>query len=118
MMKSTLCLALLGLLCCSFSVALAQDAPSAAPAAEPLPFLASSCGAMTPAEPGAAALLSELPLPAPRSEFACTVSVLCRCGQRLSCTSTFGDCQRISGCSVTCDANEQSCPPCRGFACF
>jgi hypothetical protein len=112
-MKSSLCLALLGLFCCGF--ALAQEAPSIAPAAEPLPFLAPSCGATAQST---AALPSELLLPATRQAASCTVSVLCRCGQRLSCTSAAGNCQRVLGCSVTCDGNEQVCPPCNGFACF
>lgn len=119
-MKSILCLALLGLLCCSLSAALAEEAPSTAPAAEPLLFLTASCVATTLAQPAAApgVLPSELLLPAPHQVSSCTVNVLCRCGQVLSCTSAAGDCQKIPGCSVTCDGNEQVCPPCHGFGCF
>jgi hypothetical protein len=119
-MKRTLCLALFGLLCCGLSVAMAAEAPSAVPADEPLPFLAPNCGSMTPVQPAVATpevLPQELLLPEPRPTASCTVSVICRCGQRLSCTSASGNCQRVLGCSVTCDGNEQVCPPCNGFAC-
>lgn len=116
-MRSALCLALFGFLCCGLSVCLAEEAPSAAP----LPFLASSCSSMSPAQPtvaAAEALPAELLLPEPQLAASCTRSVICRCGQRLTCTSASGNCQSVSGCSVTCDFNEQVCPPCNGFACF
>jgi hypothetical protein len=114
-MKRTLCLALFGLLCCGLSV-LAEDA---APA--PLQFLAPTCApAMTPAQgaPGTSAAPANFLVPEPRPTTSCSVNVLCRCGQVLRCTSAAGDCQRIPGCSVTCDGNEQVCPPCNGFGCF
>ncbi|HYO13673.1 MAG TPA: hypothetical protein VE685_10810 [Thermoanaerobaculia bacterium] len=116
-MKRALCLALFGLLCCGLSIGLAEEAPSAAP----LPFLAPSCSSMSPAQPAVEdqeALSAELLLPEPQLTASCTVRVLCRCGQRLSCTSASGNCQSVPSCSVTCDFNEQTCPPCNGFACF
>jgi hypothetical protein len=116
-MKRALSLALFGFLCCGLSVCLAEEAPSAAS----LPFLAPNCSSMTPAQPEVAApeaLPAELLLPEPQLAASCTRSVLCRCGQRLTCTSASGNCQSVSGCSVTCDGNEQTCPPCNGFACF
>ena len=120
-MKRTLCLALFGLICCGLSVCFAaEEIPASAPAEAPLPFLAPSCAAVTtPAQPAAPAVLpSELLPPKPRQTTSCSVNVLCRCGQVLRCTSAAGDCQRIPGCSVTCDGNEQVCPPCHGFGCF
>ena len=121
-MKRTLCLVLFGLLCCGLSVGYAaEENPAVAPAVVP-PFLAPSCDAMvTPAQLVSAvpaALPSDLLVPEPRPTATCTKSVICRCGQRLSCTSASGNCQSFPGCSVTCDGNEQVCPPCHGFACF
>jgi hypothetical protein len=117
-MKRVLCLALFGFLCCGLSVCLAEEAPVAVS----LPLLAPSCASTSLAQPTAAeapeALPSELLLPEPVPVTSCTVRVLCRCGQRLSCTSASGNCQSVAGCSVTCDFNEQVCPPCNGFGCF
>ena len=77
--------------------------------------------------PTCAAFSSTTGIPAPglpdfmapaKSASSCSVNVLCRCGQRLACTSASGDCQKVLSCSVTCDGVEQDCPPCHGFACF
>jgi hypothetical protein len=116
-MRRALCLALFGFLCCGLSVCLAEEASSDAL----LPFPAPTCNSMSPAEPAVAApeaLPAEFLLPDPLLAASCTRSVLCRCGQKLTCTSASGNCQSQSGCSVTCDFEEQVCPPCNGFACF
>ena len=93
----------------------------AAGAAEIIPTVS------TLASPACAAFSSAPGVPAPslpdfmvpeRPTASCSVNVLCRCGQVLSCTSAVGDCHKVLGCSVTCDGNEQDCPPCHGFACF
>jgi hypothetical protein len=117
-MKRTLCLAFLGLLYCGLSLSAADEAAATSPATAP-PLLAPGCAAaaMTPAQP-AAVLPADLLVPQPRLTATCPVNVLCRCGQVLTCTSAVGDCQKIPGCSVTCDGNEQVCPPCHGFGCF
>lgn len=86
-------------------------------AAEISPALSSpSCAAVSSASGIPAPSLPDFMAPE-RSTASCSVSVFCRCGQRLSCTSAVGDCQRSLGCSVNCDGNEQVCPPCNGFAC-
>ena len=110
-----LSLVLLALLCTGALLPAGAAGISTAPAVSAL------------ASPACAAFSSVSGVPEPslpdfmvpeRSTASCSVNVLCRCGQRLSCTSASGDCQRILGCSVTCDGNEQVCPPCHGFACF
>lgn len=114
-MKRTFFLVFLCLLCSSaFLPAMAADAPAEAPL---LPLaLSTPAASCDSAEPASETL--ELRLPEPTPAASCTVSVRCRCNQVLSCTSASGNCQRVSGCSVTCDFNEQTCPPCNGFACL
>jgi hypothetical protein len=114
-MKRSLCLALLCLLC-SVALPLAAEQPSVAPV---VVELAPSCSApvSTAASAKVSPTLADFLVPEPTQAASCTVSVLCRCGQRLSCTSLNGNCQKVNGCSVTCDGNEQVCPPCNGFGC-
>ena len=117
-MKKSLCLAVLCLLCGAASL-LAAEQPSTAPAVVELAAPSCSAPISTPASAKVTApTLADFLVPAPTPAASCTVSVLCRCGQHLSCTSLVGDCQKILGCSVTCDGNEQVCPPCNGFGCF
>lgn len=117
-MKRSLCLALLCLLCSAASLLAAEQPPVAPAVAESASPSCSLPNSSPAAGTATAPALPDLFLPAPTPAASCTVSVLCRCGQRLSCTSASGSCQRISGCSVTCDGNEQVCPPCNGFGCF
>jgi len=111
-----LSLVLLALLCTGALLpAGAAEIPTVAPAVSTLSSPA--CAAVSPAAGVPAPSLPDFMAPE-RSTASCSVNVLCRCGQVLSCSSAVGDCQKIVGCSVTCDGNEQVCPPCHGFACF
>ena len=113
-----LSLFLLALLCTGALLPAAAElpaAPAAAPALSTLPSPA--CASVSSASVAPAPSLPDFMVPE-KSDAACSVNVLCRCGQRLSCTSATGNCQKVVGCSVTCDFNEQDCPPCHGFACF
>lgn len=111
-----LSLVLLALLCTGALLpAGAAEIPTVAPAVAAL--ASPACAAVSSASSVPAPSLPDFMVPE-RSTASCSVNVLCRCGQRLSCTSAVGDCQRVVSCSVTCDGNEQDCPPCHGFACF
>ena len=111
-----LALVLLALLCTGALLpAGAAEVPTVAPAVTTLP--GSACAAVSSAAVIPAPSLPDFMVPE-KSNASCSVNVLCRCGQRLSCTSLAGDCQRVVSCSVTCDGIEQDCPPCQGFACF
>jgi hypothetical protein len=113
-----LSLVLLALLCTGALLPVgAAEIPAVAPAVTALPASSPACAAFSSAAAVPGPSLPDFMVPE-KSASSCSVNVLCRCGQVLSCTSASGDCQKVLGCSVTCDGTEQDCPPCHGFACF